>query len=225
MDWSSWDEKTHWNIRAIGLNLTWLMDKQRFYLAGTWVFHQERTPNSTVYKFKAQHCVRGELQEVDFNTYSPVFACSTVKLFLVLSLTLDWYTCSVEFSNAFVQATLDEPVCIHLPCGWVQFILPRSNLPSPLPQYLWSFNLPQGLVWSPLCILDYQGWFQTETCGQVPTLWKTCCWWHGNCHKKCKRSRYANWKTFKGRIWINFLWTSFSEFFGTKFVKDPVEKP
>jgi hypothetical protein len=36
----------------------------------------------------------------------------------VLTMTLSWYTCSIDFSNAFVQAVLDEPVWIHLPRGF-----------------------------------------------------------------------------------------------------------
>jgi Reverse transcriptase (RNA-dependent DNA polymerase) len=32
--------------------------------------------------------------------------------------TLNWDTCSIDFSNAFVQAKLQEPVWIHLPRGF-----------------------------------------------------------------------------------------------------------
>ena len=45
-------------------------------------------------------------------------AFSTVRLFLVLSTLLGWYTCSIDFSNAFVQATLKDTVWIHLPRGF-----------------------------------------------------------------------------------------------------------
>ena len=31
---------------------------------------------------------------------------------------LGWYTCSIDFSNAFIQATLEYPTFIHLPRGF-----------------------------------------------------------------------------------------------------------
>jgi hypothetical protein len=37
---------------------------------------------------------------------------------LVLSLVLDWYTCSIDFSSAFVQATLEKSVWLHVPRGF-----------------------------------------------------------------------------------------------------------
>ena len=39
-------------------------------------------------------------------------------MFLVLSLTLCWKTCTINVSSAFVQAPLSDPVWIHLPCGF-----------------------------------------------------------------------------------------------------------
>jgi hypothetical protein len=37
---------------------------------------------------------------------------------LILSLALDWCTCSVDFSSAFVQATLKKQVWLHVPRGF-----------------------------------------------------------------------------------------------------------
>ena len=51
-------------------------------LPGTWVFRQKRTPDCEIYKFKARYCVRGDLQEGDFNTFAPTVAWSTVRFFL-----------------------------------------------------------------------------------------------------------------------------------------------
>ena len=45
-------------------------------------------------------------------------AWSTVRLFLALSRTLAWSTCTIDFSSAFVQAPLLDPVWIHLPRGF-----------------------------------------------------------------------------------------------------------
>jgi len=93
-------------------------------LPGTWVFRVKRKPDGEIKKFKSRYCCRGDLEEGSFDTYAPVVAFSTVRLFLVLSLLLQWPTCSIDFSNAFVQATLDKPVWIHLPRGF------HSSLPG-----------------------------------------------------------------------------------------------
>ena len=87
-------------------------------LPGTWVFKVKRAPDGSFKKFKARYCIRGDLQEGDFDTYAPVVSFSSVRLFLAWSLMLNWYTCTIDFSNAFIQATLDEPTFIHLPRGF-----------------------------------------------------------------------------------------------------------
>ena len=92
-------------------------------LPGTWVFRVKRAPDGTFKKFKARYCIRGDLQEGDFETFAPVVQFSTVRLFLAWSLMLSWLTCSIDFSSAFIQASLDEPVFIHLPRGF------KSELP------------------------------------------------------------------------------------------------
>lgn len=87
-------------------------------LPGTWVFKVKRAPDGTFKKFKARYCIRGDLQEGDFDTYAPVVSFSSVRLFLAWSLILGWVTCTVDFSNAFIQADLKDPTFIHLPRGF-----------------------------------------------------------------------------------------------------------
>ena len=87
-------------------------------LPGTWVFKVKRAPDGSFKKFKARYCIRGDLQEGEFETYAPVVQFSSVRLFLAWSLMLGWYTCSIDFSNAFIQATLKDDTYIHLPRGF-----------------------------------------------------------------------------------------------------------
>lgn len=87
-------------------------------LPGTWAFRRKRTPDGEVKKWKGRYCVRGDLQEGDFETFAPVVAWATVRLFLVLSIMLEWKTVSVDFASAFVQAPLKDPIWIHLPRGF-----------------------------------------------------------------------------------------------------------
>ena len=87
-------------------------------LPGTWVFRVKRAPDGSFKKFKARYCIRGDLQEGIFETYAPVVQFSSVRLFLAWSLILGWYTCSIDFSNAFIQAALTDDTFIHLPRGF-----------------------------------------------------------------------------------------------------------
>ena len=87
-------------------------------LPGTWAFRRKRTPDGEINKWKGRYCVRGDLQEGDFETYAPVVAWATVRLFLVLSIMLEWKTVTVDFASAFVQAPLKDPIWIHLPRGF-----------------------------------------------------------------------------------------------------------
>ena len=72
-------------------------------IPGTWVFKVKRAPDGTFKKFKARYCIRGDLQEGEFETYAPVVQYSSVRLFLAWSLMLNWYTCCIDFSNTFIH--------------------------------------------------------------------------------------------------------------------------
>lgn len=85
----------------------------------TWVFRRKRSPDGQFRKFKARFCVRGDLMSDDLETFAPVVSWSTVRTFLVLAMTLKWVTVSADWANAFVQATLDEPIWIHIPRGFI----------------------------------------------------------------------------------------------------------
>jgi hypothetical protein len=91
-------------------------------LPGTWVLRIKRFPDGRMRKHKARFCVRGDRQVegVDyFEKYAPVVAWSTVRLMMTISLHTGMATRQIDFSNAFVQATLDEDVYIELPQGYM----------------------------------------------------------------------------------------------------------
>ena len=117
-----WLEAAAEEIRVLEAKGTWeevpKSEAKGRILPGTWVFRRKRKPDGMIKKLKARYCVRGDLQEGVFETFAPVIAWSTIRMLLVLALTLDWHTCSVDFASAFVQAELKDPVYIHLPCGF-----------------------------------------------------------------------------------------------------------
>ena len=122
---------------------------------GTWVFRRKRTPDGEIKKYKGRYTLRGDLQDDMGDTYAPVVAWSTVRLFLVLSMVLDWPTVSVDFSNAFIHATLpkDKPMWIHLPRGFSStngkgtcFKLIKSLYGSTVAPYLWFKTVSTALL-------------------------------------------------------------------------------
>ena len=119
---TKWMEAATKEIVNLEKNGTWkevgIEDAKTKILPGTWVFRRKRSPDGEITKYKARYCVRGDLEEGEPETYAPVVAWSSVRLFLVLSLTLGWATCSIDFTSAFVQAHLAIPVWIYMPRGF-----------------------------------------------------------------------------------------------------------
>ena len=90
-------------------------------LASTWAFKKKRFPDGALKKFKARFCVRGDqkIEGLDvFETFSPVVVWITVRLLLILSMTLQLQTQQVDYTNAFCQAPLDQTVFVELPAGF-----------------------------------------------------------------------------------------------------------
>ena len=117
-----WLEAAVNEISALEAKGTWLevniLQAESKILPGTWVFCHKCMPDGMVSKLKARYCVHGDLQEGKFDTHAQVISWSSIRVFLVLSITLKWHMCTIDFSNAFVQAKLDAPVWIHLPHGF-----------------------------------------------------------------------------------------------------------
>jgi Reverse transcriptase (RNA-dependent DNA polymerase) len=121
-NWDSWSKAMQDEVKALESQGTWdevpKSDAKDKIIPGTWVFRRKRSPDGDIKKYKARFCVRGDLQEGVFETYAPVVSWSSVRIFLVVALTLGWDTLSIDFSNAFVQAKLDKPVWIYPPRGF-----------------------------------------------------------------------------------------------------------
>jgi hypothetical protein len=119
---SKWRAAAETEIRTLERMGTWVEVPQTEatskILPGTWAYRRKRSPDGEIKKYKARYCVRGDLQEGVFNTYSPLVSWSTVRVLLAFALTFGWTTCSIDFASAFVQAKLKDPVWIHLPRGF-----------------------------------------------------------------------------------------------------------
>jgi hypothetical protein len=110
-----------------------------------WVFRRKRSPSGEFKKFKARICCRGDLMPDDLETFAPVVQWSTVRCFLVLSMTLGWKTVSVDWANAFIQSTLEEPIFVHLPRGFSSSLGPNTCLK--LKKSLYGTSIAPRLWW------------------------------------------------------------------------------
>ena len=125
-------------------------------IPGTWVFRRKRDPEGNITKWKARWVIRGDLQDVDFSVYAPVVNWSTVRIFMVLSLLLGWTMKALDFANAFIQATLEDTVYVHLPRGFRSMMETQSGKPACLrlrksvyglkiAPKLWYLHMAKGL--------------------------------------------------------------------------------
>ena len=94
-------------------------EKGERIIPSTWVFRIKRSPDGNIIKRKGRICVRGDLMTVDAESYAPVVSWSTIRFFLCLSMKLSWSTVSVDWANAFIQATLKEPMYMNTPRGFI----------------------------------------------------------------------------------------------------------
>jgi hypothetical protein len=106
-------------IAVLEANHTWIevtkSSAQTKIIPCTWVFCRKRTPDGEIKKYKARFCCHGDLMEDKQNTYAPVVHWPTVRILITLAMIFGWVTCSIDFDSAFVQASLIDPVWIHVP--------------------------------------------------------------------------------------------------------------
>jgi hypothetical protein len=115
-------ESAHKDSKVLEENHTWedfdASETKTKILRGTWVFRRKRTTGGILSKCKSPLlCPWGYAGRHIRHVRSGcrIQHCPPVSR---VSLTLDWYTCSIDFSNAFVQAVVDDYVWIHLPRGF-----------------------------------------------------------------------------------------------------------
>lgn len=121
-DRAHWIKAMHAEIDSLVEETTWTEEEARLakdkILPLTWVFKRKRSPDGEITKYKARICVRGDLQEGVYDTYAPVVSWSSIRLFITMMVVLGWHSCSIDYSSAFVQSTLETPIWVHIPRGF-----------------------------------------------------------------------------------------------------------
>jgi len=90
-------------------------------LSSIWSYRRKRSPVGKILKYKARICVDGSQQEYGrdyWEVYAPVVSWPTIRLILLLSSILDLKQRQVDYTQAFPQAPLEDPVYMRMPQGW-----------------------------------------------------------------------------------------------------------
>ena len=129
------EERAEWEAAALKeiLSLvkrrTWVQvpisDARGRVIPGMWVFRRKRYPDGTEKSKKDRFTVRGDMQDEESDTFAPVCTWATVRMIMIMALTLDWDTCSIDFSNAFIFPSgfiypkgFDWKCLVRLAFGW-----------------------------------------------------------------------------------------------------------
>eukprot|EP00957_Ditylum_brightwellii_P014729 1110292-Ditylum_brightwellii.AAC.1 len=115
---------------------SWIIVKRRPEMnvfGSTWAFRIKQFSNGTINKLKVRLCICGNQQTEGvnvFNTFAPVVNFSTVCLLIVMSIQLGWTLAHIDYTAAFVNATVEEETYVGIPQGYKQegnvLKLPRS---------------------------------------------------------------------------------------------------
>ena len=89
-DKDKWIKAAKEEIKQLEAHGAWIevdqsQAKGHALVPSTWVFKKKRSPDGEVKKHKARLCLRGDLMRGVTDTYSPVVAFSTVRVFLIIS--------------------------------------------------------------------------------------------------------------------------------------------
>jgi hypothetical protein len=122
-NYDKWIEALEKEIRALEEKDVWveepISEAKGDIVPTHWVMKLKLKPDGSFDKFKARLVVRGDMMKgYDFETFAPVAGWSTIRMMLSLSLMWAWFTCTCDYSNAFIHAVLDSPVWIRLPRGY-----------------------------------------------------------------------------------------------------------
>jgi hypothetical protein len=135
-------------------------------LNAIWGYRQKRSPAGNILKHKARICVDGSQQRHghDFwEVYAPVVSWPTIRLLLLLSSIHDLHQRQVDYTQAFPQAPLEDPVYMKIPQGWHVFQGQLCQHPDPMFQDRTHYIKLQCNLYG--CKQAARNWFQHLTQG------------------------------------------------------------
>ena len=117
VEWRQLQEKETWDVvdRSEAIRLG------KSIVGVQWAFKRKRFPDGTVKKLKARLVVRGDqhVKGIDyFDVFAPVVSWSTVRTMLTLSCALGLQSKQIDYTLAFCQASLEEPIYVEMPASY-----------------------------------------------------------------------------------------------------------
>jgi hypothetical protein len=91
-------------------------------LSSIWTYRRKRSPTGEILKHEARFCVDGSQQQHGrdyWEVYTPVVSWQTIRLVLLISMILDVESRRIDYTQAFPQVPLEDPVYTPMPQGWV----------------------------------------------------------------------------------------------------------
>jgi len=111
--WKAMDSE----IASLESKGTWKIVDRSKPVPGTWAQRIKRLPGGDLNKFKSRWCCRGDLQNYEGVSYSPLVGWPTVRAGLILAAAHGWKSRQVDFTLAFCQSPqpADRPLFMELP--------------------------------------------------------------------------------------------------------------
>ena len=137
---------------------------------------KRRIKTQEVYKWKARLNMHGgqQVHGVHYrDTYTPVVTWQTVKLFLILSLTLRWQSRHLDFVMAYPQTPAEMPLYMCLPQGYRCYGMSRKTHALKLVRNVYG-QKQAGHVWN-----KYNDWGMKEI-GFKPSSFDPCPYYSGS---------------------------------------------
>jgi hypothetical protein len=92
-------------------------------LSSTWTLRCKRYPDGLIKKLKALFYVRDDkqLEAVDYiETHAPVVSWTTIRLMLIPAFILGLTTQQIDYTSAFLHASIDKEVYVEMLCGFCE---------------------------------------------------------------------------------------------------------
>lgn len=101
--------------------LEWVNEKESIdstLIPLTWVWRYKADDNGNLLKFKARLCARGDLQSTIHDTYAATLSAKLFRLMCCLIAKYNMETIQLDAVNAFLNATLPQPIFLFPPDGF-----------------------------------------------------------------------------------------------------------
>lgn len=114
-----WEHAIREELASLDRTGTWnIVDrpKEAKVVPCKWVLKRKRNASGSVLKYKARLVICGNMDDGDvYSTFAPVVDITVIRLMLAIAAQKQWEVHQIDYSNAFLQGTLDREVYMTVP--------------------------------------------------------------------------------------------------------------